>query len=390
MTLDRQILLNVLALDKAIKEYEFVHVYMGPLELSEEAGKIPPESAREQLLLSLDLLDGPAGSSFSPSRKIYIRDLVMSVLTQADHFIFDKPMKSVQEVVERLMGTRICPPFDIDHELQDLAGFVNAEGYASIPQYRSQKNIICFNSPAGFSDFLKQTIESLSAMTARKYGSIFHHDLCGIFDRSSISIEFTSGEPPCYYRYNGNYQGVVGISYRESFTDADIKNFLAHEVLPGHHFYYLLRQWSLDHEKTDLLHALDLFYSPETVINEGIAMNSDLIFRDKLEPEIAISLKIEKFLHKLFYNCWHQVNIEFEPIDPYYLMILRNEFDFPFETIESRIKYFTSDARYYTPCYPLGSFYIENFILNNDELELPILYQQHSVSTLSTFQTPAK
>jgi hypothetical protein len=384
MGLDQEILINILAIDKAIEDYEFIHTYLGPEEFLREAAAIKVDAAYSFLGRVLEELDGTSGDTLPPYRRIYFHDLIRSVLTQIECFVFKQEKTSFKESIECLIGTSICPKFDIEAELNRLIGFLNQIGYPSLPSFRNRKKkVVEFEHEEALSTYLNQLIDVLTRMTLNRYQPLFPLDLAGVLEKSQLALEFTSGEPPCYYYYRKAYQGIVGVTFHRVLSEIDLKNFIAHEVIPGHHFYYLLKQAELDQGTTDLISSLDIYYSPENIINEGIAMNSDLIFEGLLEDEVVAAQKIEKFFHKIFYNSWYNVNIENIPVDPFYVMILRKEFNFAYDLIDVRMNYFTREAKFYTPCYPVGSSYVEQLIQRFGISVLPKLYNQHSVNTIT-------
>jgi hypothetical protein len=112
------------------------------------------------------------------------------------------------------------------------------------------------------------------------------------------------------------------------------------------------------------------------------SINADLIFADKLDNQILLAIKLENFLHKLFYNAWFLVNIENKTIDKTYFEILKDEIGFDEKIIDKRMNYYTMDEKYYAPSYPLGAYFVEKAIKELGIHNLDKIYLQHSTNTL--------
>ncbi|MBF0443706.1 MAG: hypothetical protein HQK54_17495, partial [Oligoflexales bacterium] len=207
---------------------------------------------------------------FPAFRRTYIRGLISSILAQCRYFLPGlNPGHPVQRKVESLFSTSLPPPVDLESawnlvcedRMKIKAGGTdfseNLKTPLIIPEGRFEKY--------PFSKRLRKRLE-------RVFGDLpFWH-------RMHVSLESPDeGTPSCFYYYQGNYRGIIGHdSPMDGQPDKDLSAFLFHETVPGHHFYYCLREYSWRKGKADIIQTIDPFYSPETPVNEGIATCIDL------------------------------------------------------------------------------------------------------------------
>jgi hypothetical protein len=208
-------------------------------------------------------------------------------------------------------------------------------------------------------------------------------DLKKIINNNSLEIKKAGKNmPPCYYYYKSSYNGTMGVTFSKEYPEDYLLSLIDHEIVPGHHFYYLIREELIKKKKTDVLSGIDPFYSPETVINEGIALCSDLIFKDALSPLSRINSVIQKVFHKIMYNIWYSYFVLKKDYKEYRDYLIKNINMTP-EKVNFWIRYYLGkDWRYYAVAYPIGSYYVENFLKKFGHKRAEILYYQQSVNTL--------
>jgi hypothetical protein len=376
-------LVNVLALDKLFYDFEFIHSYIGPQELKILAKKKDPKKAYQSLKDFYKQIDYEIKDEFPFFRKTYIKDFIRSVLVQVDFFVFKNNKLEFKNIVEDIHGSKLIPKFNIEYELEKLEKFINNLGYKSIIEFRKKDKKISFDNRRKLIQHINKIIYEFYEITLQKYSKIFSIDLNYIFEKSNIKIEESKIKAPCYYIYNGNYKAKVGLKLKKKYSDSYLRGFICHEVLPGHHFYYLVKQYLINNNKIDLINSMDTFYSPENIINEGLATNADLILNDKLDEKVLGLIKIEKFLHKIFYNIWHVYNIEKRSeINKNYCEILTQEIGFTKNLMAKRIKYFSNYEKYYAISYPIGLFYVEKYLKKLGLENLMFFYGQNSLNTI--------
>ncbi|MCX5797057.1 MAG: hypothetical protein NTY77_16310 [Elusimicrobia bacterium] len=375
MTFAEEVLVNILALDRAFKDFEFLHVCLAPERLRRRAARIPPARALARLRELQALLDSSGLSDEAPRfRRTYARDLLACVIAQAEVFVFKK-RRPFPETVRRLLAAELIAPFDLERELARFRALLRGQGFSSAAEFSRSKRKVRFSSRRRLSDYVLGFVDR----TAAKLGGRLRRLVCEGELRVAVPGR---GDPPCFYRYEGGGRGTLGIALETEFTENFLHNFVSHEAVPGHHLYYLLKQRRVDRGRTDALDLVDTYYSPENAVNEGLAVNSDRLYGPVLDDSSQLSAQVEKFLHRVFYNCWHRVNIARRPPEALALDILRRELGYSEAVIRGRLRYHVRQARYYSPVYPIGIRAVEQAARRLSRRELPQLYAQQSVSTL--------
>ncbi|MDR1123364.1 MAG: hypothetical protein LBL61_01890 [Elusimicrobiota bacterium] len=375
----QDILVNILALDKGFKEYEFYHCFLGGKDILKKASSIKFGDAYlflKNALAGLDKLDIP--DNFPYYRKTYVKDLLACVLAQADKFVYKRKMPFVK-LEEALTGSKILPPFNTARDFAAADKKVKALIGAGIKEFRQ------WQGPRvnGFKEVKKcsQNIIDEKLQAALQYSQLFKQfDLKEIINKMRIRIvNYAPNGSPCFFKYEGNYRGTMGLVDTKDVKKSFLNGFAMHEGVPGHFLYYCIKQYLADHGRGDAATLIDTFYSPENCLNEGLAVCSHLIFDKLVTPYAHAVNEAEKMLHKIFYNLWHAANIK--PADTKLELQLLENFNMSGGP-GPLIKYFAKDEKFYTPYYPYGIYYAESIIPKIKKENLGFLYQQHSINTL--------
>ena len=378
------IAVNILAFEQAFPDYPFLHVYFGPQAWRERAASVTPGQAYDRLQELAGQLGG-IDDEFPRFRRTYVADLIRSVIAQADLFLHGRNPPSVGHVAASFLGIDLAPPFDLDQEagaLERRLGELGYESLAACQEARAAHRITGFDTAR---ELIADRLAEAKRMALSRLAPLLPCDLDSILAKSSISVERGPPGPPGCYRHDGGYSGTVMIGVDGALLEDFVTGLLFHEAIPGHHLYYMVRRAGLEGggaSSADAVEAIDTFYSPENAVNEGIAMNADMIFGAELPRQITAALLVEKFLHKLFYNAWHQVNVEGRPADFALWRRLAFDIGLPDQDIAREMQYRTEEARYYIPCYPLGIRLVEGMLAEFGDAVLPLLYAQHSAATL--------
>lgn len=374
MTFAEEVLVNILALDRVFRAYEFIHVSLAPARLAAAAARIQPARALARLRgLESELESSGLADEAPRFRRTYARDLLRCVIAQAETFVYKKK-RGFPDTVRSLMAAPVLEPFDLERELSRFRALLRGGGFRSVAEFNRSKRQVRFSSRRQLADYVLGFVDQVAA----RLGS-----LRALISRGELRIAVPQkGDPPCFYRYDGRGRGTLGIALETEFTENFLHNFVSHEAVPGHHLYYLIKQRRVDEGRTDALDLVDTYYSPENAVNEGLAVNSDRLYGQVLDDSSQLSAQVEKFLHKVFHNCWHRVNIQGRPPEALALAILRQEMGYPESRVRQRLRYHVRQARYYSPVYPIGIAAVERAARRLSRRELPALYAQQSVSTL--------
>jgi hypothetical protein len=383
MSFSEEALVCILAMDNAFPDYEFIHVYLGGLRYRRQAAKLSADQAYRRLK-ELAKQINVSGITDEPPRwrKTYVLDLINCVLAQYETFVLKKRNPFV-ETVSRLTAAPPLPQFRLEPELLRLRAKLRDMGFKSIPEFERSKKRLKFKSRGALTDHVYISLETIINRLAKKCGGAFGFDLKKELNPARLKITVPGkDEPPCFYRYEGSGRGTMGVEIRAEFTEAYLQGFIAHEAVPGHHLYYIVKQKRIERGETDALDCMDTFYSPENAVNEGLAVCSDRLFGQLLDEPAHFSSRFEKFLHRVMYNSWHDVNVLHRASDAGMLRLCENEFGFLKTQLAAKLRYYTRDARFYTPAYPLGIAAIERFPKGLQVNLIPRLYEQHSINTL--------
>ncbi|MBI5240057.1 MAG: hypothetical protein HY926_06265 [Elusimicrobia bacterium] len=374
MTFAEEVLVNTLALDRAFRGFEFLHVCLAPERLRRRARRVSPARALARLRELESDLDSSGLTDEAPRfRRTYARDFLRCVIAQAETFVYEK-RRDFPDTVRLLMAAPVIVPFDLERELVRFKALLRRAGFSSAAEFNRSKRKVRFLSRRQLSDYVLDFVDR----TATRLGSLRR-----LVAQGELRISVPGkGDPPCFYRYEGRGRGTLGIALETEFTENFLHNFVSHEAVPGHHLYYLIKQRRVDEGRTDALDLVDTYYSPENAVNEGLAVNSDRLYGQVLDDSSQLSAQVEKFLHRVFYNCWHRVNISRRPPETRALEILRREMGYSEPLLRSRLRYHVREARYYSPVYPIGIAAVERAARRLTRGELPALYAQQSVSTL--------
>lgn len=392
MKIEENIIKNILAVERHIKEYELIHAYFGPPRILKEAKKIKIKDAYNYLLNIRGKLKNFIPDRFPHFRKTYYEDLINSVLAQTELFVFNKKKKhKIKEAVEAFFAVKLPPPFNLEAERIKMFAELKSAGYLSIKQFSESANPLYFKDLADFKGFIDKEIKRSFKMIKNGFGKNFKADLEEVFSKSKLFVEVPGRDmPPCYYYYKSKYRGATAVDLKKKLSDVYIKSFVAHEISPGHHFYYLVRENMYKNKKIDIAASLDTFYAPETIINEGLAMSVDVLFDDILERSVKIKGLAEKYFHRVLYNIWYSYFILKKSYKKY-THILFKDFLLKKDDVKFWINYYIgNDWKYYAPSYAVGSYYVDKFLNKYGTQNAHYLYGQQSVNTLKKLERELK
>lgn len=375
------------ALDPHFPDYEFIHTCLYTKKKT-AADDLTVKQIYKRLHLLQERLWSEVPDSYPSFRRTYLEDFITSVITQMEYFIFRRRKQGLKNVVEKLYGLKLMPVFNLDDEYADLLGRIKSAGSASVIEFKNRTRKVHIGSTAELKAKIKNKIKHLIKISDKALTPYFG-SIRNMLDESGITIEINkSASPPCYYFHEKGNRGTAGIRFNTIFRQYYFEQFICHELIPGHHFYYAVKNHLLHTNKMDKVFCLDTYYSPENIINEGISTNIDLVLRDHIGDTLAILLKLEKFYHKVIYNCWYEALIEKKGnVISRYRKILTEELGESEQACGRTLDYFLKKEKLYTPCYPTGIGCIESFIKSAGVGYLPFLYLQHSVNSIHKLVT---
>jgi hypothetical protein len=115
----------------------------------------------------------------------------------------------------------------------------------------------------------------------------------GLPEGEDIELEIVTGERWFgYAHYLGGFQTRISVNTDLSFPAGDLLWFAAHEGYPGHHTHRAWQEADLVREQGRIETTLDLLWSPEAVISEGLAETGpELVLDGDAHRELAERLR---------------------------------------------------------------------------------------------------
>ena len=112
----------------------------------------------------------------------------------------------------------------------------------------------------------------------------------GLPDGEQIELEIVTGERWFGYAYyQGGYRTRISVNADLSFPSADLLWFSGHEGYPGHHTQRVWQEADLVRGQDRLDATMDLLWSPDAVIAEGVAESGpELVLDGDAHRELAV------------------------------------------------------------------------------------------------------
>lgn len=110
----------------------------------------------------------------------------------------------------------------------------------------------------------------------------------GLPEDEEVELEVVTGERWLgYARYLGNFRTHISVNTDLPFPADSLLGFAAHEGYPGHHTHRSWQEAELARREGRLEATLDILWSPDAVIAEGIAETAPLLVEDDAHSELA-------------------------------------------------------------------------------------------------------
>ncbi len=372
----------ILSLQDFFEDYELIHIYMGNHQVPDSIRSF--EELKKQLQCMLLRVREEVPDEFPHYRATYFEDFITSIVCQIEYFLEKQYTDDMNAIIYALyaLDENSIKPFDLSASYDACNMLLKNAHIHSFEEFHNKKTRQTFTRNE-LSKHIKKIASVLIRETYVRYNG-YLHNLKEILPQNiyqQITVNFyKKGSPPCYYQYQGNYKGEIGLAIQDNFKDTYLFQFLCHECIPGHHLYYLLKERAVEVGGDDLF-ALDTFYSPENLINEGLATTTYLMLQDAVPPLIRIDMEIEKIFHRGIYNCWYDYYFQQKNNVENYIAFFA-DLGLPGDMTLPHINYFLHELPLYTPSYAKGQFLIEDFINQHGESSIKYCYNQHSPRSL--------
>jgi hypothetical protein len=144
--------------------------------------------------------------------------------------------------------------------------------------------------PAALEDAMRETVAYLRERVRATIG---------LPEGEDIELHIVTGKPWLgYARYLSGLRSEVSVNTDVPFRADDLAHFAAHEVYSGHHTHRIWQEVELVRGRGELERSLDLLWSPEALISEGVAeLAADLFAGADAHAVVAEILARHRFTY---------------------------------------------------------------------------------------------
>lgn len=379
-----------LAANEAVESQPVVFHYFGPDHFSDHIDRWK-EAGVEAIIDELSHLENSIPDTIRDVAPVYRRTYLLSQIRSLKGLLLYGEKKLVgdelKNAVEETLGMKLRKPYNMKSIRAEEDAVFTKHGvktYSSFKSDRSSretKNI----TEADLMDSIRQ-LKSFCRTDILPY--LFRGDVFAAhFEASEVKVaKPDDGYPPCYYVYNGEGRGTISLTDdHHKKNDLIATRTLLHELMPGHHLYYLYREMLYKLGLLDEEATIDLLYSAETPVNEGIAETALFCLDsmpDDMRRDVEIATAHEHFCKRSLYNVWYHRYILQDMTAEEAVQFLKDETVFePNENIERWLD-FVDSWRLYYPSYPLGTDAVKDYLRRNPKDGLKYLYLPKTVALL--------
>lgn len=221
-------------------------------------------------------------------------------LQEGNHKKSDNP-KDYIHTVEALLGIKPTPP-NYKAPQQALKNSLEAAGYSGpmgkmLTDWQDEGDVDLFT-------FIEETQKIIPLMWDEVRNKVLRNHLSDeeidfLQETSQVKFFYLDNiweDWPYYGGYRGVYLSMIGLNARLRWNRYNAKAFLAYEVIPGRHLFWIIRQRYYDLNQFSKVGMLSTFASPERLIQEGIiACAHEFLWPEGLKnPKEQIALDYRK------------------------------------------------------------------------------------------------
>ena len=275
-----------LAAEEILEDQAVVFHYFGPANLKKLARLLKKEKI-EKIISELKALE----KETLVLRKNYLASQVHSLRSFLEYVGLKPEGEALLQAVRDVIGIEPPRPYNVGELSHELNQVLLRYGYQSYKEFQEELKL----SKSPVSDF------ELGKMALRLKGFtkadivpklLYGKKLLPRLDGSKITFGFgEKGCPACHYVYEGSYNARICLSDHHRRNKLTALQTLMHELYPGHHLYYLYREMLFEEGLLGEEATIDLLYSAETALNEGIAETA-FRFISSFEPEEKAYIEI--------------------------------------------------------------------------------------------------
>lgn len=277
--------LLMLRVDKIFKANDdfYVDAYIGPSELQKRVEQEDVKKASKLIQAVDNLLKEFPSREFNINRSNFLQKHLQAVKTILQ--ILDGQKLSLKEQVESIL--------DIEYKWVDESHFEKGLEYFKeglpgrgdlIERYSvwNERNVHAFQNSKEKFDYIDFIIKEMRERSNK---------IINLPDEENINLEIvTDKRYGASTRYLGNLVSLVEINDDIPFNFFQLLPLITHELYPGHHTEFCLKEEHLINEKNYFESNIFLLTSPQLVISEGIGeVAFDMLFTLKQAAEWMIT-----------------------------------------------------------------------------------------------------
>lgn len=387
-----QYVVLALAAEELVTDHSVVFTFFGPAALKARA-KAWVGQGLEAVIGELVRLEASSLAEIDDAppffRRTYLRSQVRSLRALLEIGDIQLSGAPLADAVARVLGAYPPPPYDLERIRAQEREVLNRHGYASYAEFQRRRHPL--PTPPITDALLKAWIRELEACFVRDIAPFMLHgtELASAIARSRVRIAAPEeGHPPDYYIYHGSWRGTMCLGHDFRQTRLTAMRTIMHELCPGHHMYYLYRDLLYRLGLLGVETTIDLIYSSETPISEGVA-ETGLFYLRTIEPvlleQVQVAAAREHFSKKVLYNAWHGIYVTESMSRDDGRSYLVREGGFENEKVDTWLT-FIDGWRIYYPSYPVGTERIKSQLTGDPARDLFHLYLPKSLPVLDALE----
>jgi hypothetical protein len=277
-------------------------------------------------------------------------------------------------------------PFNLDVSREREETLLKHFGFSSFKAF--EKDVLDrYAKASSIGDANRWTEELRSVVKQDIVPHLFCADEIGkALATSHVKIQRPKQERSINHIYIGHGDSLILMTNQHLKSKMITYKNILHEIYPGKHFYYVCRDTIYQTELMGEEISIDLAYSAERPINEGITeiglflLNS---LNDELKRDLQISMTHEQLEKEILYNGWYRHYVSEEISHDELVAYIRKGTAWDEAKIVTTINTIDIERVYY-PLYPLGLERVRNYLKKVGALGISALYIPKTASILQS------
>lgn len=387
-----QYVVLALAAEELVTDHSVVFTFFGPPAFKVRA-KAWVKQGLEAVLGELGRLEGSSLVEIDDAppffRRTYLRSQIRALRALLEIGEIKLSGAPLADAVVRVLGLSPPPPYDLEKIRPQEREVFTRHGYTSYADFQKRRDPL--PTPPITDALLRKWIRELEDCFVRDLAPFMLHgaEFVKAIGRSRVKIAAPEeGHPPDSYVYHGGWRGTMCLGHDFRQTRLTAMRTIMHELCPGHHMYYLYRDLLYRLGLLGVEATVDLIYSSETPLSEGVA-ETGLYYLRTLEPtllgQVQVAAAHEHFSKKVLYNVWHGIYIAETMSREDARAYLVHDGGFENEKVDTWLA-FIDGWRIYYPAYPVGTGRIQSQLTGDPARDLLHLYLPKSLPVLDALE----